>query len=309
MGFKRGLIKFGMTIKKYSPQILAVVGTVSTIGGVLWACKSSMDSAEDIKKTHDEIEEVKASMESGAIEAKDGKKAIFNARVECFKAVGPRFIGPVTMIGGGLYSLLKSGMIYAQWLTATSAALNSEHNRREMLEENIRREYGQEVLERLKYGLYDDTAEIRTTDENGIETAHIEGFNEVVDTNKLGRFTYIFDKTSNRYQSDATHCDNFFVNAERVFTQKLRSNGVLWLWEVLRDLDIKPVSKEAADFARRVCWTYDPSDKNKDCYVNLRAKRVYDGNSRNFASGFDPVYVIDPNYDTAEDGKWFDFMR
>ena len=309
MGFKRGLIKFGMAVKKYSPQILAVVGTVSTIGGVLWACKSSVDSAEDIKTTVDEIKEVKASMDSGAIEIKDGKKAIWNARIECAKKVTPRFIGPVTMVGGGLYALLKSGMIYAQWLTVTTTALNSEHNRRELLEENVRREYGQDALERLKYGLYDDNAEIRTTDSNGIEKAAIQPFNEVIDGSKIGRFTYIFDKTSNRYQPDAAHCENFFVNAERIFTQRLHANGVLWLWEVLRDLDIKPATKEAAAFAHNVCWVYDPSDKNKDCYVNLRAKRVYDGDSRNFSSGFDPVYIIDPNYDSGADSNWFYFMK
>lgn len=309
MGFKRGLIKFGLAVKKHSPQILAVLGTVSTIGGVLWACKATVDSADDIKKAHNEIEEVKASMESGAIEVKDGKKAIRSARVECLKTVGPRYIGPVTMIGGGLYSLIKSGMIYAGWLATTSSALESEHTRRMMLEENVLREYGQDALERLKYGLYDDNAEIRIEDTNGIEKAVIEPFNDVVDGNKIGRYTFIFDKTSNRYQSSSAHCENFFTNAERIFTQRLHANGVLWLWEVLRDLDIKPATKEAAIFAHNVCWVYDPSDSKKDCYVSLRAKRVYDGNSRNFKNGFDPVYIIDPNYDSAATSEWFPFLK
>ena len=309
MGFKRGLIKFGLALKKHSPKILAVVGTVSTVGGVVWACKSTMDSADDIKKAHNEIEEVKASMDSGAIEIKDGKRAIRSARVECFKCVAPRFIGPVVMIGGGLYSLLKSGMIYAEWLAATSSALKSEHARRELLEENVRREYGQEALERLKYGLYDDTAEIRTTNDKNVEIGQIEGFNEVLDRSKVGHFTYIFDKRSNRYMSSADHCENYFDTIEKIFTQRLQTNGVLWLWEVLRDLDIKPETPEAAKFAHNVCWIYDPSDKNKDCYVSLRAKRVYDGDSRNFKSGFEPVYIIDPNYDSASTSDWFPFMK
>ena len=116
--------------------------------------------------------------------------------------------------------------------------------------------------------------------------------------------TPLFDKNSSRHISDATICDSFLVNAEKIFDQKLHKNGVLFLWEVLRDLDIQIKDPAILKMALNACWVDDPSDPTKDCCIRLRPKRVYDKKSKNYWTGFNPVYILDPNWDTMATDNW-----
>ena len=77
----------------------------------------------------------------------------------------------------------------------------------------------------------------------------------------------------------------------------------------MKEMDIRPKNKEEAVLSRIICWTYDPSSKDMDCSVNLRAQRLYDGESKNYDTGYNPVYILDPNYDTNINQEWFKYMR
>lgn len=309
MGIRRGITKIALGLKKHSATIMSIGGAVCTIGGLIWACKATADSVDDIREAAEAVSQINESVESKAIDARVGRKETRNVIWNCAKKVGPRYIGPVTMFSSGLYFQFKSNQILTNSLTAMTSAFKIEKEKNKFMEEGIRQRYGEDALEAIKYGLYSDSAEIRTMHENGVETAQMQSFDNLVDPSKIGRFTFIFDKTSNQHCGDEFHCNTFLENAETVFTQRLRKNGVLWLWEVLKDLDIKPKSPEEAEFARNVCWTYDPSDRTKDCYVKLRYKKVYDGTHRDYVNGFDPVYIIDPNYDTGSADEWYKFLR
>ena len=48
MGIKGLTSKAGLFLRKHSPEILGAVGMVATVAGVIWACKSTVDSADDI---------------------------------------------------------------------------------------------------------------------------------------------------------------------------------------------------------------------------------------------------------------------
>ena len=48
---------------------------------------------------------------------------------------------------------------------------------------------------------------------------------------------------------------------------------------------------------RDTYWICDPNNPNKDCYVDLRAKVLHDGKTKNYKNGYDPVIMIDPNWD------------
>lgn len=304
MGFKRVFHKTCLAIRKHSPQILAVAGAISTIAGVVLVCKTATETAEEVNQAKDEIQQIKDSIESEAVDKKDGKKSMHAIMWRCFKKVGPKYILPATLTIGGLFMLLWSGVILAEWLTGTTVAYRQLEERYSVLEEGVRREYGEEALQKLKYGLSDDFAEIRTGEDENASTGQIEAFSDVVDVDKLRGYTFIFDKNSSRHISDATICDSFLVNAEKIFDQKFHKNGVLFLWEVLRDLDIQIKDPAILKMALNACWVDDPSDPTKDCCIRLRPKRVYDKNSKNYRTGFNPVYILDPNWDTMANGNW-----
>lgn len=310
MGFSKIITKIGLGFKKHSPEILAGVGAVAIVGGVVWACKSAVDSADDIQKCKDDVAEIKQSIKDEVIDEKAGKKAIFNARIECAKSCSVRFVGPIALIGGGLYCQHKSRSIIGKRLDGVAAVLAAERNRYSVLAENVKKEYGEAEFQRLQYGIVDGTAEVRETDETtGIETARMEKFDDVVDLSKIGKFTLTFDHNSSHHYNDVDHNVAYLKRMESVFTETLQRKGILWLSDVMKELDIQPRTKEEALLARVICWTWDTTDENKDCHVDLRFKRVHDSNSRNYDTGFNPVFVLDPNYDTNINEDWYKFMR
>ena len=309
MGFRHAITKFGMVIKKNSPAILSVAGSVAIIGGVVWACKAAVDASDDIKGTKQDVAEIKQSIEDGVIEKKEGKKMIFKTRLECARVCAFKFAGPATLIAGGLVMKRHGEKILGKRLDGTAAALTALTNKHNTLVENVKKEYGEAEYKRLQYGMTSETQEVRVQQENGVETAKMENFDGVVDLNKVGKFTLIFDHNSRWHHSDVLHNENFLISCEQTFTERLRRTGILWLSDVMKEMDIRPKNQDEAVLARYICWTYDPKDKNKDCCVKLRWEQVFDGDSRNFDTGYNPVFLLDPNYDTNINQNWLQFVR
>ena len=36
---------------------------------------------------------------------------------------------------------------------------------------------------------------------------------------------------------------------------------------------------------------------------------MFDGESKNYDTGYNPVYILDPNYDTNINQEWFKYVR
>lgn len=302
MGFRKTLVKTGLFIKKYSPTILAVAGTVCTIAGVVLACKASAESADDITEAKEEIQEIKETLKDkeNKDEIKACKKEIRGIRWKVIKKVGPKYVISVLLMVGGVGALWASKLIVTYWLNGTSAAYIALENKYQVLEDGVRREYGEDALERLKMGCRDDLAEVRYTDTNGIETSRIEAFSDVVDVNQAGLFNLVFDKTSPRYTGDAEHDLALILDYQNhIFTPLLMQQGALSLDHIASILCIAPKDKNQLLVWRNTWWTYDPSRPDKDCHVNLRPKVVYNKDTKNYINGFDKVIVMDPNYDVV----------
>lgn len=309
MGFKKTLKLFGLKIRKHSPEILTVAGTAAIVGGVIWACKSTMDVSDKIKETKGNIEDIKTSIKDKIVGEKQGKKDIRHEWFECARVCAIKYVGPAALIGAGLYCHHKAGRILNKRLDVAAAGYAALNNKYTTLAENVKKEYGEEEFERLQYGLYDSTAEVRKTDENGIESAKMENFDKVVDKDKVSKFTMIFDNTSSRHYTDILHNEDLLHRIETEYTRKLHDHGVVWLSDIANDLDIRPKDQETAVKWRNICWVDDPTRKDTDRCVKLRYRRVFDGSSKNYESGYDPVYILDPNYDSTSGSDWFRYAR
>lgn len=306
MSFKHFMTKLGLGLKKHSPEILGVAGTLMIVGGVTWACKASMDVSDKVKETKENVKEIKKSAEDGVVTEDAAKKAVRKEWIECARVCAFAYAGPAVLIGGGIFCKSRAVKIVNKRLDGAIATTALLENRYNTLAENVKKEYGQAEFERLQYGTETRTVEVRKTDpETGIETASMETFENVADINKVGKFTMVFDHNSNRHYDDVVHNIEFLETAERIFTERLQRTGVLWLSDVMKELDIRAKNDYEAKMARMIGWTYDPSDPTKDCVVRLRFRRLYDESSLNYDTGYNPVYILDPNYDMNINQAWF----
>lgn len=297
--------KLGLTIKKHSPEILGAIGIAATVGGVVWACKVSVDAAEEIKSTQKDVEEIKQAVKDDIIDKKEGNKRIWSARVECFKCVGVKFVGPVVLIGGGLYCHTKSRQVLGKRLNGLAAAYTALESRNKLLEDNIRRDYGEEELERLKYGLTGRTGPVKRLDADGNEIEREETANCVIDLNNVKPFTIIFDNKSRKHRTSKYHCETYLGSMEKTFTDLLPTKKVIWLDWAMDQLDIHPANEAEALAWHSICWTYKPGAKGNDNVVKFRWKQVVEPDAEQFDIDYNPVYILDPNYDTNINQKWY----
>lgn len=304
MSFKGTISKVGMTIKKHSPEILSAIGVVATIGGVVWACKATVDAADDIKECQQDVAEIKQAVKDEIVTKKEGTKRIWAARVNCVKSVGVKYVGPVVLVGGGLYLQQKGRSIQGKRLNSLAAAYTALESRYKLLEDNVRRDYGEEELNRLKYGIHSEKGTVRRVDSDGNVTEE-KGSAEVVDINKIKDFAIIFDNRSGRHQTSKYHCEKLLNSYEEQLTALLRIKKVLWLDWVLEQLDIHPSSQEEALLWHSICWTYKPGVEGHDNCVKFRYKQVFEPGAGQFEMDYNPVYILDPNYDTNINQKWY----
>ena len=307
MGIKGLTSKAGLFLRKHSPEILGAIGVVATVGGVIWACKASVDSADDIKKCQDEVAELKEYIEEETADKKAVKKEIWKARLMCAKSVGVRFVGPAVVIGGGLYCHYKAESILGGRVNSLAAACTAWEARYKLLEDNVRRDYGEEELNRLKYGLRSQKGIVRRQDDVGNEMDKEETVTGVVDLNDLKKFTIIFDNRSPHHHTSKRHCEAEFNAFEQNMTDLLTSGkkNTIWLDWAMEQLGVYPRDKKEAQAWHAICWTYRPDDPNHDNCVKLRWKQLISPDDSQFDIDYNPIYILDPNYDTNVNQDWF----
>ena len=305
MGIKGALMKASLTVRKHSPEILGAVGIVATVVGVVWACKATVDSADDIRECEDEVREIKECVEAEQFSKKEGAKRVLSARLNCARRVGVKYAGPVAVVGFGLFCQYKGRSILGKRLNSLAAAYTALESRYKLLEDNIRRDYGEDELNRLKYGLRSQKGIVRVADDVGNERDQETVVNGIVDIDNVKPFTIIFDSRSDRHRTSKYHCEAELKAMEDTLTKWLVKRKVIWLDWAMAQLDIHPQSKEEALLWHSICWTYKPGVPGHDNEIKLRWTQVIDPDAEQFDIDYNPVYILDPNYDTNINQEWY----
>lgn len=306
MKFKTLITKAGLTLRKHSPEILGAMGMVATVAGVVWACKASVDAADDIKQCKEDIEEIKeARDELETIDKKEASKRIWSARIDCAKKIGVKYIGPAGLIGTGLYFQYKGRSIVNKRMNSLAAAYTALESRYKLLEDNVRRDYGEDELNRLKYGLRSQKGIVRVPDDVGNERDEEQTVVGAGSLEEVKPFTIIFDNKSNRHRTSKYHCEQYLDMMEKTFTDLLPIKEVIWLDWAMEQMDIHPKDAAEARAWHHICWTYKPGGSKQDNEVKFRYHQVVAPDAEQFDIDYNPVYILDPNYDTNFYQEWY----
>lgn len=179
MGFKETMCRFGMTLKKNSPTILAIGGGAAIIGGTIWACVKSTkvpdileDHAswkDDILADHDEaLESVKDDeVERVANIEAATKKEIRKLYFRTFKKLVRLYSWPVVIEVLGLVAM---GCSVGE-LKKRNAALASAYAGCKALfdfyRKNVKETFGEDIDRDMFYGFKHEKETVETIDENG----------------------------------------------------------------------------------------------------------------------------------------------
>lgn len=288
----RSLNKFGLKIKKHSPEILMVAGTIGVVASTVMACKATLkvnDILDETKKTVNTIHTAVENNDSSVYSEEDMKKDLaityVHTGVKFAKLYGPSVALGVASIG----AMITSNRILSKRNMALVAAYTTLDQGFKKYRSNVVERFGEKIDKELKNNIKAKVIETVKVDEDGKETKIKETVDVCEGVSDYARF---FDELSRYYQRDAEYNLTFLKAQERYATEKLKANGTLFLNEVYDMLDI-PRTRAG----QVVGWVYDEDNPIGDNYVSFGMYDVHRKSVREFVNGYEKAILLDFNVD------------
>ena len=300
VGFMNNLSRtfhnIGFQLKKHSPEILAVAGTVGVVASAVMACVATtkVDGVlKDAKKKIETIHEAEAHGCTQMGEEYTPQQAKHDLTV-AYLQTGVEFVklyGPAVLLGGtSIAAMLGSNHILRKRYHGAAAAFATTNNAFKDYRNNVVERFGADLDRELKYGIKAQEVEEKVVDEDGNEKT-VKKIVNVTDVCTPSEYAFFFDDGCFGWEKDAEHNKVFLMHAQAMFNDRLQARGHLFLNEVYDYFGI-PRSRAG----QIVGWTYsDNPGKYDDNYVDFG---IFDSDRvkcRDFVNGRERTILIEPN--------------
>lgn len=279
--------KFNMTVlkaKKYSPEILIVVGAVGTVAAAVTACRATLkvhDIAENAKKDIDKIHEVSSNEEFSEEYSEDDRKKDITIVYMKTGLAYVKLYAPAVIIGSvSILCMVTSHNILKKRNVALAAAYATIDKGYKEYRSRVIERFGEEVDHEL---LHDIKAK-KFENENGKAEEK-----KVVSVNNNG-YSKVFD-SKNRYWNKSMDQNLYFLKMEQhLANDQLRARGYLFLNEIYERLGF-PISKEG----QMIGWVYDPKDVYSIDFVDFGIRNNGCVHKETKNGEYEPVITLDFN--------------
>lgn len=275
--------------KKNSPEILMVAGVVSTVAGVVLACRATL-KAQDILDEHEEMKDAIKKVEEKYGEdytEEDKKKDTVTVYAKTAVRLVADYAPAVATVTLGIVCMMASNNILKKRNVALASAYAGLDNLFNTYRKRVVDKYGDEVDQQLRYGVHKEKIEEEETDEDG-KVKKVKKEVDVVDGDESGYARY-FTKANPNWEQNSDYNEMFIRNVQNYCNAYLRANKVLTLNQVYDQLGM-PTTKAGMV----VGWIYDKTAPTGDNYVDISVKPVKIKNENN---ALEQAYLLDFNVD------------
>ena len=292
----RAVGKFGLKIKKRTPEILVVGGVVGLVGSGVMACKATTKASAIIEQTKEELAKIEvcstdpqfAEEYTEEDKKKDTLTVYASAGMELCKVYGPSLILgalSITAIFTSNNMLRKRNMALASAYAVVDKGYKTYRQR-------VIERFGEEVDRELKYNIKNKEFEKITVNEKGEEVVTIETVPVVDDPNEYSEFARFFDDGCKGWSKDPEHNLAFLIAQQNFANEKLKRRGYLFLNEVYDMLGIRHTA-----VGQMVGWFYDEECPTGDNFVSFGIHDSHRQAARDFVNGYERVILLDFNVD------------
>ena len=285
----------GLKIKKHSPEILLVTGTVGVVASTVMACKATLKVEEIVDEAKEKIDTIHQVSADPAMAEKysedDGKKDLAivytQTAVKFIKLYGPS----VTIGVASLACMIGSNRILNKRNAALAAAYAAVDKSFKEYRGRVIERFGKQMDRELRYNIKAQEIEETTIDANGKETVTKKTV-DVMDPNSYSQYAIVFDDSNEGWDPDPERSKYFLIQQQNWANERLKSRGHLFLNEVYDMLGAKRTKAGA-----QVGWVYDEKNCEGDNFVDFG---IFDTNSpkaRDFVNGIEKVIALDFNVD------------
>lgn len=289
--------KFGLQVKKYSPEILVGVGIVGTVTSAIMACKATTkvsDILDDTKEKVDQVHMVVAdeNIPEEKYSEEDAKKDLaiiyIQSGVKLAKLYAPSIILGTLSIG----CIMTSNNILRKRNVALAAAYTAVDSSFKQYRDRVVNRFGKEIDRELKYGIKAKKITETVIDEETGEEKKVKETVEVIDNpTEYSDYARFFDELNPHYEKDSEFNLMFLRAQQQYANDLLQARGHLFLNEVYDMIGI-PRSRAGAV----VGWIYN-GDNGGDNYVDFGMTDVRRKGVREFVNGYERAILLDFNVD------------
>lgn len=290
----RSFNRMGMKLKKHSPEILAVAGTVGVVVGVVTACKATTKldgilekSKEDIDTIHRCVENPEDLPEEYTVEDSKKDLAILYAKtgVQLVKNYAPSAILITTSLG----CLLTSNQILRKRNIALAAAYTAVDKGFKEYRARVVDRFGADLDRELRYDIKAKQIEETVVDEKGKEKKVKKTIQEI-DPSNISDYAKFFGPGSEEWDPEHPEFNLSFLRGRQNYADNLlKARGHLFLNEVYDMLGI-----ERTRAGQIVGWVYNPENPDTDSFVDFG---IYTDTNFRFVNGVENVALLDFNVD------------
>lgn len=286
-------------LKKHSPELLVAFGAVSTVAGVVMACKATLKVNDVVDEAKTSIEKIHTAAETGLTPGgqpytpEDSKKELAIVYTQTGVKLVRLYIPAVFALTAGIGCMLTSHGILRKRNAALAAAYAAVDKGFKEYRNRVVEKFGKEVDQELRYNLQQKEIETTVVDENGKEKVVKETVT-VVGPDLGSPFGRFFDETCPDWSKNAEY-NRMFLHAQQQWANdKLVTQKYLFLNDVYKALGM-----DESEAGQVVGWIYDPENPNHkgDNYVDFGIIDVTDRQKRRFVNGHERSVFVDFNVD------------
>lgn len=270
--------KCGYKLKKASPTIMIVGAAIGGVTATVLACKATI-KAQDILTEHnaqvESIHTAKKLSEGETYTEKDYKSDITTTYVQTGLKLAKVYAPAVTLGAVSLGCMFGSHHIMSKRNASLTAAYIALDKAFEEYKSRVSDRFGSRVQEELEHNIKAVEIESKSTNEQGVEET-IKEYKDIA-MQHTSPYTCIFDETVDTWQPDNMLNRNYLFLMEQAANKRLRTQGHLFLNDVLASLGTHGGVTLKTPEGQIVGWIYDPNDPTRQNHVDFGVTNYVEG--------------------------------
>lgn len=275
-----------LLLKKFSPEILVVVGIAGVITSTVMACKATIKAEDALENAKGKLDKIHIAHDTLPVEEYSGsdyKKDLAVVYAQTAVDFVIVYWKPITLGVVSIGCILAGHNILKQRNVAIMAAYKAVEESYSDYRKRVVAKYGAEEDRALKFGI--EQIEHTTIDENGVKTVEMI---EVVDPNGHSEYSKFFDEYSTQWSKDPGYNMAYLKGQQNFANDLLRSRGHVFLNEVYDLIGVPHTTAGAV-----VGWVKGEGDD----YIDFGIFDAENGKARDFVNGYERSILLDFNVD------------
>ena len=292
-------VKFGL--KKHSPEILVVAGTVGVVTSAVMACKATLKVNAVVDEAKENLNKIEVAGQKGITEAgetyteEDIKNETKIVYIQTGVKLAKLYALPVGLGVMSIAAILGGHNILRKRNIALAASYTALFNDFKGYRSRVVERFGEQLDKELKYNLKTKEVEEIVVHEDGTEEIVKKKEQVMDDPDGLAgydSFARFFDDGCAGWDPNPEYSLMFLNQQQNYANDKLRRQGYLFLNDVYDMLGI-PKCKEGQTHG----WVYDEKNPIGDNFVDFGIYNISRRKNRDFVNGYEKVILLDFNHD------------